>query len=423
MNQQKTKKAGILKYSLIVPLALALVLSSNAENLISSAKSVLKDFKDDKKEEVVKTSITFKSPMPEKTNEETTVIPNKVDSSGIVYDVVDRMPVYPDGTHQLFNDLRNNLKYPEEAIKNKEQGQVLVEFVVSNTGKIINSVVINGISPSLDKEALRVINEMHDWIPGQNKGQKVAVKYLFPIDFNLNENLNEISIKSDKAIGHTNSFEAKTLRESFTNNNNKEDHGVSTKMSEFPGGEKALTEYLTKNIRYPDIAKNTNTYGKINVHFMINKQGKIERALTSYNEVRRPIVKGFIISNNLNYDNETNMAVSALEKEALRVVNAMPDWIPFEENGKKVAKYYTLPIQFKQEGSSNSTVYKEQAISEIIDTSKPIYFIDGKPATEIEVKALKPERIKKVNVLKDGSATAIYGSRGANGVVEIILKK
>jgi TonB-dependent SusC/RagA subfamily outer membrane receptor len=52
-----------------------------------------------------------------------------------------------------------------------------------------------------------------------------------------------------------------------------------------------------------------------------------------------------------------------------------------------------------------------------------LYIIDGKPATDVEVKALKPENIKAINVLKDASATAIYGAKGANGVVEITLKK
>ena len=165
MNQQKTKKAGILKYSLIVPLALALVLSSNAENLISSAKSVLKDFKDDKKEEVVKTSITFKSPMPEKTNEETTVIPNKVDSSGIVYDVVDRMPVYPDGTRQLFNDLRNNLKYPEEALKSKVRGKAGIEFTVSIDGSLNDFQVIKKLGYGCEEEIIRLVKEGPKWIP------------------------------------------------------------------------------------------------------------------------------------------------------------------------------------------------------------------------------------------------------------------
>ncbi len=56
-------------------------------------------------------------------------------------------------------------------------------------------------------------------------------------------------------------------------------------------------------------------------------------------------------------------------------------------------------------------------------SDKPLYIIDGKPATDEEVKALKPDGIKEINVLKDASATALYGTRGANGVVIITLKK
>jgi len=176
-------------------------------------------------------------------------------------------------------------------------------------------------------------------------------------------------------------------------------YNVIDKMPLFPGGEKELLNFIAKNLKYPVEAQKKGIQGKIIVRFVVTKEGKVENA---------EVIRGIDPS---------------IDNEGLRVVNSLPDWTPGEQNGEKVSVYYTLPIAFKLERNSNSTVFREHASSEIIDTTKPLYMIDGKPATDAEVKALKPDNIKSINVLKDASATAVYGSRGANGVVEITMKK
>ena len=102
-----------------------------------------------------------------------------------VFDVVEKMPEYPGGQAALFEYLSTNVKYPVDAEKQKIQGRVLVTFVVNTDGSITDIEVVKKAFPSLDAEAVRVISGMPKWTPGEQKGQKVRVKYTVPLSFNL----------------------------------------------------------------------------------------------------------------------------------------------------------------------------------------------------------------------------------------------
>lgn len=102
-----------------------------------------------------------------------------------VFDVVEKMPEYPGGQAALFQYLSTNIKYPADAEKKKVEGRVLVTFVVNTDGSITDIEVVRKAFPSLDAEAVRVISGMPKWIPGEQKGQKVRVKYTVPLTFRL----------------------------------------------------------------------------------------------------------------------------------------------------------------------------------------------------------------------------------------------
>ena len=102
-----------------------------------------------------------------------------------VFDVVEKMPEYPGGSAALFEYLNGNIKYPTDAEKKKIEGRVLVTFVVNTDGSITDIEVVRKAFPSLDAEAVRVISGMPKWIPGEQKGQKVRVKYTVPLNFRL----------------------------------------------------------------------------------------------------------------------------------------------------------------------------------------------------------------------------------------------
>ena len=90
----------------------------------------------------------------------------------------------------------------------------------------------------------------------------------------------------------------------------------------FPGGERALLEYLSNHINYPEMAREGNIHGVVPISFVVNKDGSVSNIL-----VLRDIGGG-------------------CGKEAARVVGTMPKWTPGEANGHKVKVRYTLPVRF-----------------------------------------------------------------------------
>ena len=102
-----------------------------------------------------------------------------------VFDVVEQMPEYPGGMQALLEYLMENVKYPEDAEKQKIEGRVIATFVVETDGSINNVEVVKPAFPSLDAEAVRVLSAMPKWTPGMQSGKVVRVKYTVPINFNM----------------------------------------------------------------------------------------------------------------------------------------------------------------------------------------------------------------------------------------------
>lgn len=98
------------------------------------------------------------------------------------------MPNFPGGASKLASYLNNEINYPYEAFNKKIQGRVIVTFAVEASGSISDAKIIRSIHPLLDKEALRVVNNMPKWIPAIKEGKTVRAKYTLPINFRLTNN-------------------------------------------------------------------------------------------------------------------------------------------------------------------------------------------------------------------------------------------
>ncbi|MDR1919449.1 MAG: energy transducer TonB [Tannerellaceae bacterium] len=107
------------------------------------------------------------------------------ESAQPIFTVVEEMPKFPGGEVELLKFLSSSIKYPVIAQENGIQGRVICAFVVNRDGTIVDAEVVRGVDPSLDKEALRVINTMPKWSPGKQRGKPVRVKYTVPITFRL----------------------------------------------------------------------------------------------------------------------------------------------------------------------------------------------------------------------------------------------
>lgn len=100
-------------------------------------------------------------------------------------DIDDELPSFPGGDAKLREWIKKNMKYPSYAKNNGIEGQVLVVFIVEKDGSISNAEVSWGVDPSLDQEALRIVNKMPKWKPGTQNGVAMRVKYRLPITFTL----------------------------------------------------------------------------------------------------------------------------------------------------------------------------------------------------------------------------------------------
>ncbi|MCQ2131882.1 MAG: energy transducer TonB [Bacteroidaceae bacterium] len=98
---------------------------------------------------------------------------------------------------------------------------------------------------------------------------------------------------------------------------------VVEQMPQFPGGDAALMQYLSKNIKYPASAQENNIQGRAIIEFVVNKDGSI---------VDPKVVKSLD---------------KACDQEAMRVIKAMPKWKPGMQRGKPVRVKYTVPVAFR----------------------------------------------------------------------------
>ena len=185
---------------------------------------------------------------------------------------------------------------------------------------------------------------------------------------------------------------------------------VVEQMPSFPGGMEALIQYLAKNMRYPVEAQKNKVQGRVVVGFIVSKDGDIKKA---------HILRGV--------DPE-------LDAEAIRVIESMPRWMPGMQRGKAVAVSYTLPVMFRltedalglklveASGSTAGELDKGVTFS-YAEGKQPLCIVNGKEVDWAVMRALNPDRIKSITVLKDKAILEEkYGEKGQNGVLLITLK-
>lgn len=102
-----------------------------------------------------------------------------------VYEVVEEMPEFPGGLPAAIEYIRNNIRYPETALRDSVQGRVIIQFVIMEDGTPTQAQVIRSVDFRLDKEAIRVVQSMPKWSPGKQRGKMVKVKFTLPVAFKL----------------------------------------------------------------------------------------------------------------------------------------------------------------------------------------------------------------------------------------------
>ena len=251
--------------------------------------------------------------------------PKKISKNDEVLNMVDKIPKFVGGDNARTKYLNENINYPVEAQKNGIQGRVILNFVVEKDGSLTDLKVVRGVDPLLDSEAVRVIENMPKWIPGEHKGEIVRVRFTLPITFRLqggNKNdTAKISITDVKELSKDEKMAI--VRDATSTILGKEKtFTIVENQPEFHGGDAARTKFLNENIKYPADAAKDKIQGRVICNFVVEADGSIS-------EVN--VVRGIHPS---------------LDKEAVRVIESMPKWIPGKQRGQAVRVRFTLPITF-----------------------------------------------------------------------------
>ena len=164
MNQKRSNKWMMLKALFVIPVAtLAVSVFANGTDVSNMAK------------ETTPTAAALST-----TNMQTQQSATKA------YDVVEVMPKFKGGESAMMEFLMMNMKYPQAAVKAKQQGRAIVGFVVRKDGTVSDVHITKSAGHAvLDEEAMRVVKSMPAWEPGKQKGKPVNVKYNVPITFRL----------------------------------------------------------------------------------------------------------------------------------------------------------------------------------------------------------------------------------------------
>ena len=301
MNKSKSPTQKLARYLSVLPLALLLITLNSCLN---------------KEKKTDETTVT-EEPVPVAENAQAPAADTAQVVKDEVFVVVEEQPLFPGGNPALMKFLGDNIKYPVIAQENGISGRVITNFVVEKDGSITDVQVVRGVDPSLDKEALRVIQSMPKWKPGRQRGEDVRVRYTLPVVFRLEGGTKRSSTPPPPPPPPpptTSKAKESASKELFV---------VVEKQPRFPGGNNALMKFLGDNVKYPTEAQRNGVQGRVICNFVVEKDGSI----TDVQVVRGVDPK--------------------LDAEAIRLIESMPKWEPGKQRGETVRVRFMLPVVFR----------------------------------------------------------------------------
>jgi hypothetical protein len=225
------------------------------------------------------------------------------------------LPEYSEGdVWQFIND---NVRFPTKTTLNRSDNSVIVHFIVEKDGSLNHFSLYAGSYPDLDAEVLRVAKTMKKWHPGRRaNGEIVRTTFLLRGAYQLENGklkLNPLPpLPQQQYQGEV--------------------FALPDKLPQFPGGISAMKKFIKDNLQYPAEAIAFKEEGRVVVAFIVSPTGEISD------------IRGIV---RCRYREECPSSSLVLAKEAERIVGLMPNWIPGENKGIKVATNYSLPISFK----------------------------------------------------------------------------
>ena len=249
-------------------------------------------------------------------------------------------PSFPGGYKALQEFIEKEKKYPDEALKKREAGTVYVVFTVDTLGNVVHPKVATSVSPSLDREALRIVRKMPKWIPSREGGKNINMDFTLIIRFSAPPLPLDPEEHVYRLICNDLPKELEPPVDPF------KIYDVVDTMPSFQGD---LMTYLYNETRYPAIAEGTGASGRAVVRFIVERDGsishvKVIRPLASSDAI--PIIDSMTAEYRLKAEAH-NKALKAMDEEAARVIKSMPKWKPGKQHGENVRVWNVLAVPFK----------------------------------------------------------------------------
>lgn len=216
----------------------------------------------------------------------------------------------------LMKHFEDNLKYPSEAEDAAMEGTVLIEFIIRKDGSMDSLIVKEDPGYGMGDAALKAVKKLKkEWIPGNNFGEPVNVRIVLPVTFELPEPEEDASESSSPPEPIVYMIADNMPR--FAGCEDEDDRAARTCTRD------KTIAFIQAELIYPEEAKEARIEGDVHADFIIDEEGNITDP---------KIVKGLS---------------PACDEEVIRVLNAMPQWIPGEQAGKPVKVKQMLPFRFR----------------------------------------------------------------------------
>ncbi len=420
LHKQRSRKTAILKYGMFVPLfAVTLVMSSATIRNNKEIKKVAEEIPFEEPLNVVKEVITG---TPKDVYSTTSA---KVLAKPTVTGITSNTMADTDWT-DFYNHLKRTIRYPASAYESNVQGNSQIKFTIKDGEVEGLSIVSKPLGNGCDAEVMRTILSYRDFksTDDGNYSQTISFKLsredgsfaadgVIPVSIKGYTQLNTISVMGYKAktTKETNSLLNEVVIRSDEENANQQNEKVYDFVSletqpSFPGGMEQFYVYLKKSVKYPKEAFENKVEGKVFLSFVVETDGKLTNI-----RVERKLGSG-------------------TDEEAVRVLEESPKWIPGVQGGQKVRVKYNIPISFSLtnpqqvplHGKVEGIQIKDNSITIGSSKTNPLYIIDGKKQDAFKLESLDPNNISSIEVLKDKSATSLYGYEGKDGVIKITTK-
>ncbi|WP_290539563.1 TonB family protein [Alistipes sp.] len=241
--------------------------------------------------------------------------------------IAEKMPSFRGGDLNTFRIwVQEHLQYPAEAVKRKIQGRVILNFTVEKEGSISDIEILRSPDKLLADEACRVIASLPAgaWTPGEQRGEKVRVKYTLPLDFRMEPT--KTTEKPASAAVSTPAPASTPASAPASASAEDEVFLITEVMPSFRGGDlNTFRIWVQEHLQYPAEAVKRKIQGRVILNFTVEKEGSISDI-----EILRSPDK-------------------LLADEVRRVIGSMPadSWTPGRQRGQNVRVKLTIPVDFR----------------------------------------------------------------------------